>query len=387
MGQDACLGSGSSFYGIFTRLLRYSAGMNRWRESAGYWSAAGAVLLCTLIGSAMTPRFDIVNIAMVYLLAVVIVALRFSRGAAIFSAAGSVAAFDFMFVPPEGAFTIHDAQYLLTFAIMLVVALVISNLMARSSRENAERTALAVEAETERVRSTLLASISHDLRTPLAVMAGASSSLAERGDLMTTEERSALARSIYGQARDMSEQVDKVLQMTRFEMGAIALSRDWSSVSEIVGSVLARLKARLSSHQLVVDIAPDLPLVRVDATLIEQVLVNLLENAARHTPANTLVHVRGLLKDAQVVVSVEDFGPGLEDRDIERVFDKFYRRAEEGPVAGVGLGLAICRAIVSLHGGRIWAEQIPGGGTAFRFAIPTETVPTAPVERQQGDEA
>jgi two-component system sensor histidine kinase KdpD len=356
--------------------------MIEWRKYAGYASAAGAALLCTLAGLAMTPRFDIVNIAMLYLLAVVVIALRFSRGAAIFSAAVSVAAFDFMFVPPAGTFTIHDIQYLFTFAIMLVVALVISALIARSERENAARMAHALEAETERVRSTLLASISHDLRTPLAIMAGASSGLAERGGQMSAEERKALEHSIYAQARDMAEQVDKVLQMTRMEMGAIALERDWVAMPEIVSSVLSRLKERLAGHQLVVDVAPELPLLRVDATLIEQTLANLLENAARHTPANTLVHVRGQAVDAEVVVSVEDFGPGLEDRDIERVFDKFYHRAGEGPVAGAGLGLAICRAIVSLHGGRIWAEQIPGGGSAFRFALPIEQVPSLPGEKE-----
>jgi two-component system sensor histidine kinase KdpD len=368
------------FYGIFTRRLRYSVRMDKLRNWAGYASAAGAALACSLIGVAMEPRFDIVNIAMVYLLAVVVIALRCSRGAAIFSAAISMAAFDFMFVPPAGTFTVHDAQYLLTFAIMLVVALVISELMARSQRENAARTELAVEAETEKIRSALLASISHDLRTPLAVIAGASSSLAQGGERISSEERAALAQSIYGHARDISEQVDKVLQMTRFEMGPITLTRDWTAISEIVGSVLARLAERLSAHKLLLDIPPDLPLVHVDATLIDQVLSNLLENAARHTPPGTVVRVRAQVQAKDLVVSVEDFGLGLDDRDIERVFDKFYRREKEGSVTGVGLGLAICRAIVTLHQGRIWAEQMPGGGTVFRFALPLQQAPLAPAE-------
>jgi two-component system sensor histidine kinase KdpD len=341
-------------------------------------------LACTLIGVAMQSRFDIVNIAMVYLLAVVVIALRFSRGAAIFSAALSVAAFDFVFVPPSGAFTVNDVQYLFTFAIMLIVALVISALIERAKQESAASTALAVEAETERMRSTLLASISHDLRTPLAVMLGASSSLERGGERLSSEERAALTKSIVGHASDMADQVDKVLQMTRFEMGAIALERDWAAISEIAGSVLARMAGRLSGHKLLVEIPPDTPLIRVDATLIEQVITNLLENAARHTPAGTVVRVRALAKGSDLVVSVEDYGPGLDDRDIERVFDKFYRREKEGPVAGVGLGLAICRAIVSLHHGRIWAEQMPGGGTAFRFTLPIEKAPAAPDNGEAG---
>jgi two-component system sensor histidine kinase KdpD len=345
----------------------------------GYLSAALAALLCTLIGVAMIPRFDIVNIAMIYLLAVVIIALRFTRGAAIFSSIVCVAAFDFMFVPPQGTFTVADIQYLLTFAIMLAVALVISGLMESRRRQSEAKAALAVEAETERIRSTLLASISHDLRTPLAVMAGASSSLAERGEKFSAEERAALVQSIYRHARNMSDQVAKVLQMTRLEAGGIKLDRDWAAVSEIAGSVLDRLAEPLSGHRLMVDIAPDLPLVRVDAALIDQALANLLENAARHTPPGTLVRLRAHREDGALVMSVEDFGLGLDERDMERVFAKFHRGATEG-AGGVGLGLAICRAIVNLHGGRVWAERIPGAGTAFRMLLPLEEVPDSPVE-------
>lgn len=347
----------------------------------GYSVAVAAASCCTLLGLAMQPRFDIVNIAMVYLLAVVGVALFASRGAAVFSAALSVLVFDIVFVPPAGTLTVHDAQYLLTFAIMLVVALAISSLRLRARREEARRTALAVDAARERVRSTLLASISHDLRTPLAVMAGASSSLAEHGEQMPPAERTGLAQSIYSQARDMAEQVEKVLQMTRLELGDIELQRDWSSIAEIAGTVLNRLKIRLQQHPVAVEIPDDLPLVRVDAPLIAQVFANLLENAARHTPPDTLVHVRARRAGAEIEISIEDFGPGLGDRDMERVFDKFYQRNEEGPVAGIGLGLAICRAIIGLHGGRIQAEQVPGGGARFRFFLPVDELPHPPEER------
>jgi two-component system sensor histidine kinase KdpD len=370
------------FYGIFTRALRYSGRMDMARPWIGYASAAGAALLCTLLGLAMAPRFDVVNIAMVYLLAVVVIALRFSRGAAILSSVLCVAAFDFMFVPPQGTFTVDDVQYLLTFAIMLAVALVISGLMARGRRQAEARAALALEAETERIRSTLLASISHDLRTPLAVMTGASSSLAEGGERLSPQERIALAQSIYGQARDMAEQVAKVLQMTRLETGGIALERDWAAIPEIAGSVLARLSERLAGHRLMVDLPADLPLVRVDATLIDQALANLVENAARHTPAGTVVQVRGQHRGNELVVSVEDFGIGIDDHDIERVFDKFHRGASAGAGGGVGLGLAICRAIVRLHQGKAWAERIPGGGTAFRFTLPVEEAPRPPAETE-----
>ena len=354
--------------------------MNQIRPWMGYACAAAAAPLCTLAGIAMTPRFDIVNIAMVYLLAVVVIALRFSRGAAILSSALCVAAFDFVFVPPEGTFTVEDAQYLLTFAIMLAVALIISGLTASVRRQAQAQAALSIDAETERIRSALLASISHDLRTPLAVLSGASSALADSGERLGVDERRALAQSIYEQARDMSEQVAKILQMTRLETGALALERDWVALGEIVASVLARLADQLARHRVMIELPADLPLVRVDAVLIEQVLANLLENAARHTPAGTVVRVRALRRGNELVVSVEDFGPGLAPEDVERVFAMFHHGASEGVTGGVGLGLAICRAIIRLHDGKAWAENMPGGGTAFRFTLPLEAVPPMPPE-------
>src|SRR5439155_2353895 len=174
----------------------------------------------------------------VCLLAVVVIALRFSRGPAILPSVLCVAGFDFVFVPPAGTLTIDDAPYLLTFAIMLAVGLIISRLTESVRAQAKAQAKLELDAETERVRSALLASISHDLRTPLAVMCGASSSLAERGERMTPQERTALARSVYEQAREMSEQVAKRLQMTRLEAGGITLEREWGALAEVAGSVL-----------------------------------------------------------------------------------------------------------------------------------------------------
>jgi len=346
----------------------------------GYAWAIGATVACTLAGFAMRGRFDLVNIAMVYLLAVVIVALRFTRGPAVLTAVLSVALFDLLFVPPAGTFTVDDAQYLLTFGIMLAVGLVISHLTQRTREQAQAQAELAMQAETERIRNALLASISHDLRTPLAVMSGASSTLAEQGERMSAQERRALAQSVFHQARDLSEQVAKVLQMTRLENGAVELERDWDSLGEISGSALRRLSERLAGHRVMVEVPADLPLVRVDAALIEQALANLLENAAKHTPVGTLIRLRAKPAGKELVVSVEDYGSGLPRQQIERVFAKFRDGAMEGGKGGVGLGLAICRAIIKLHGGRVWAEQLDGGGTAFRFTLPIEEPPAVPAE-------
>jgi len=348
------------------------------RSLSGYAWALVATAACTLAGLAMRDRFDVVNIAMVYLLAVVVVALRHPHGPAIATSLFSVLVFDVLFVPPHGTLTVDDAQYLLTFAIMVTVAIVISRLVERIRREAAAKAGLAVEAETERIRSTLLASISHDLRTPLAVMAGASSSLAESGERLTPEERRALATSVFGQARAMADYVAKILQMTRLDAGAIEPARDWSSLPEIANATLDRLADRLARHRVIVELADDLPLVRVDAALIDQALGNLVENAAGHTPADTVIRVRARRAGDDAVVSVEDYGDGLSERDVERVFAKFERGT--GAAGGPGLGLAICRAIVRLHGGRAWAERLPDGGTAFRFSLPIEAPPPMPAD-------
>jgi len=338
----------------------------------GYAWAAGATFASTLVALGLDAYFHVVNVALVYLLAVVLVALRFRRGPVIVVSVLNVVAFNFFFIPPRGTFHVDDPQYLLTFAMMLGVGLIVSGLTERVRARAQAQAALEIEAETERVRSALLASISHDLRTPLAVITGASSTLAERGERLGAEERAALAQSIFQQARDMSELVTKVLQMTRLESGAIKLERGWDSLAEIAGAVLRRLHDRLATHLMMIDLPDDLPLVRVDASLIEQVLANLLENAARHTPPRTLIRLRAHVAGGEMVVSVEDFGPGLPEGDLERIFKKFHK--------GAGLGLAICRAIVELHKGRIWAERLPGVGTAFRFTLPLETPPPMPVE-------
>jgi two-component system, OmpR family, sensor histidine kinase KdpD len=345
----------------------------KWRGYA--WAAAGSAA-CTGIALVLDPWLHLVNVALLYLLTVVLVALRFTRGPVVAASLLNVAAYNFFFIPPRGTFHVDDPSFLLTFVMMLGVGLIVSRLTETVRARAQAQAELAIQAETERIRNALLASISHDLRTPLAVIAGAASGLAERGERMSAEERQALAASIFHQAHDMSELVSKVLQMTRLESGTLTLERDWCSIAEIAGAVLRRLKPRLADHMLMVEVPEDLPLARADATLIEQALANLLENAARHTPPRTLVRLRAQAAGGEIVVSVEDFGPGLPEGDPERLFDKFQK--------GTGLGLAICRAIVRLHGGRIWAERLPGVGTAFRFALPLEPQPPLPAEALVG---
>ncbi|HUO80271.1 MAG TPA: sensor histidine kinase KdpD [Steroidobacteraceae bacterium] len=251
-----------------------------------------------------------------------------------------------------------------TFAGQIALAIERSQLA-----EEAELARVAVE--TESIRNTLLASISHDLRTPLAVITGASSALNDPALGLDAGARAQLVRSIDGKAREMSELISNVLELMRFEAGEVHLRRDWQTVDDLVGTALARLDGRAGDRPLDVTLPADLPAVYVDAPLITQVLVNLLENAIKHTPPGTHIAISAAADGPLNRIVVDDDGPGLPPGDPERLFAKFQRGREETSAGGAGLGLAICRAIVDAHGGRITAMPRPGGGARFVFTLPT----------------
>jgi two-component system sensor histidine kinase KdpD len=506
----------------------YPSGKSRRR---GYLLGFAVLLLCTLVAAAMVRHFELTNIVMVYLLGVVVVAMRYGRGPAVASAVLSVAAFDFFFVPPYYTFAVSDTQYLVTFAVMLVVGLVISNLAASlrlqarvaghrerrtaalyaMSRELAStrgreqlmgvatrhlqevfeagvqvllpdkdgrmqpppgwiagaspeidaavaqwvydhgqaaghgtdtlpghrslylplngpnealgvlvlepgeprsvmlpeqrrlleafagQIALALERvrltrqraetqlrmETERFRNALLSAISHDLRTPLAAIVGASSNLLQEPNL-SADARSGLARDIHDGAQRMSDLVNKVLEMVRLQSGGITLQREWHPLEEVVGSVLHRMRARLEGHPVTVRLPEELPWLSFDAGLIEELLANLLENAAKYTPAQSPIEIGAEIGEDEVIVEVADRGPGLPPGSERQVFEKFYRVQAESAYGGVGLGLAICLAIAEAHGGRIWAENRQDGGASFRFSLPAVERPPE-IEHESGE--
>lgn len=259
----------------------------------------------------------------------------------------------------------EQSHLLETFAGQIALALERARLA-----EIAEQSSVAAERET--LRNTLLASISHDLRTPLAVMAGAGSTLAERGTSLDEPTRVALARSIETKAREMSELVSNVLDLVRLESGQMALRRDWQTLDDLVGSALAACAERLAAREVELRLPPELPPVWVDATLIVQVFVNLFDNIAKYTPTGTHVWVSAVVAEREMLrVTVDDDGPGLPAGDPVRLFEKFQRGDGEGAVVGVGLGLAICQAIVRAHGGEIEARRRDGGGARFAFTLPT----------------
>ena len=234
---------------------------------------------------------------------------------------------------------------------------------------------IRVDIETERLRSSLLSAVSHDLRTPLSVITGASSTLLENGATLEPKVRRELVASILEESERLNRLVANLLDMTRLQAGVLEVRKEWQPIEEVIGAALERLGRQLTGHPVTTHVAADLPFVPLDDLLIQQVLVNLLENAARHTPAGTPVDVSAHREGDSIVVEVADRGPGLPPGDESRLFEKFYRAGTSTSRAGAGLGLAICRGIVQLHGGKIHAENRPGGGAVFRFSIPLGGTP------------
>ncbi len=486
----------------------------------GYAWAAAICTAVTILTAGLVALFDLPNVIMVYLLAAVFVAIKFGRGPSIFISFLSVASFDFFFVPPKFSFSVSDTQYLFTFAIMLAVSLIISNLMANlryqariasyrerrthalnvmskalssalvleqiidisnehlvgtfqarvalllpDSHDNlrqplsntssipqhldlgvaqwvydngqraglgtntlpanpllyiplqapmrirgviaiapldpkqifqpeqqklldtfAAQIALAIERvhyvevaqdalvriEAERLRNSLLSAISHDLRTPLTAIVGLSSTLTEQTGL-SSSTRNELIHGIHEEAQHMISLITNLLDMARLQSGKIVLNLQWQPIDEVIGSALRQCAAVTSGHQIEVQIAPHLPLIFFDAVLIERVLCNLIENAAKYGRDRILIHAA--ISQNEFILQVIDNGQGLPAGMEEKVFEKFTRGEKESATHGVGLGLAICKAIVEAHQGKIWASTLPEQGACVSFSLPLGTAP------------
>jgi two-component system sensor histidine kinase KdpD len=498
---------------------------HRYKRLRYLWAALACVAV-TLLSIPLAEHFDRSNIVAIFILTVVLVAVRFGRGAAALAAVLSVCSFDFFFVPPRFSFAVSDVQYILTFIIMLAVGLITGQLTAglrfqarvaghreeragslyeiardlsgavqidqvvRISDESIERTfrasaalllpnaagqlavtssradaalavdigiaqwafdkgqpagfgtdtlpgtevlyvplraptrargVLAVKArnrrllripeqrqlldtfaaliaialervhyvkvaqdavvrmESERLRNSLLAALSHDLRTPLTVLVGLAESLALTKPPLSPEQLES-AEAIQDEARRMSTLVSNLLDMARIESGEVKLNLQWQPLEEVVGSALNAAREMLKHHLVEVHLPRNLPLIHIDALLIERVLVNLLENASKYTPPGSKIMMAAEIVGDQLSASVSDNGPGLGAGREEAIFQKFTRGERESATPGVGLGLAICRAIVESHQGKIVASHRPGGGARFTFTLPLGHPPPAAME-------
>jgi two-component system sensor histidine kinase KdpD len=496
------------------------------RRAALAWPGYATALLACVVAALVAWAFQDAglaeaNKAIVFLLAVAVVAARFGLGPGIATALVGVLAFDFFFVPPYLTFAVADVQFVITFAIMIVVAVIISSLSARlrnqvrASRSRERRSealyrlsrelsgmagryqlaavaqreiretfgaetwlylpdgdgrleqvvspskaigpgpseaavaqwvmdhghlagqgtdtlpdagglfvplitprgtvgvlgvarpeaedlllpenrqlletlaqqigvaierdelveetrGVVLEIERERLRSSLLSSVSHDLRTPLAAIAGASSTLLELSDSADAAQRRDLLQELVEESTRLARLVDNLLNMTRLEAGKIAVDKQWFPLEDVIGSALGRLRQELAGRVVEKHLPEDVPLVPLDGVLMEQALVNLLDNAIKYSPPGSPLEVSTEVDGGEVRVSVGDRGQGLAAGEEKRVFAKLFRGAASAASGerGAGLGLAIVAAIVSAHGGRVWAENRPGGGAIFTMTLP-----------------
>lgn len=511
------------------------APQSTWQRPRRYSLAAAASLITALLAMPLLPHLDLANIVMLFLLTVVLVAVRLGRGPAVVSTVVGVAAFDFFFVTPRFSFAVSDVQYLVTFSVMLVVGLITAHLTSNlryqarvaSHRElraralyqfardlsgvleteqilnvtqhcithtfNVKATlllpnahgqlelpygednkipvspltealdvgiaqwsfehatpagigtdtlpannyfylplvapmrtrgvlvlkpqnrrwilipeqrqhldtfaalvAIALERvhyidiaqdvllkmESERLRNSLLSALSHDLRTPLTSLVGLSESLACSKPALAPQQQE-FANALHEETLRMSQLVVNLMDMARFESGNAKLRLEWQPFEEVVGSALRASRMALVQHRISTSLHPELPLVLFDAVLIERVLCNLLENASKYTPPDTEIVISAECSGNDLTVVVYDSGPGLPPAKVDNLFDKFTRGERESAVVGVGLGLAICKAIVQAHGGSIRSGISPKGGAALIFTLPLGVAPAAvPLERE-----
>jgi len=280
--------------------------------------------------------------------------------------------------PPARALPAEQLNLLDAFAAQLALSLQRARLAeaAEAARISAERALL---------RNTLLASISHDLRTPLSAIAGAGSLIAQPEYALNADRRTTLGNLIERKARDMSHLLTNVLELMQMEFGSATLRTDWHAIDDLVALALRTNEARLAGWRTVVNLPTDLPLIMVEATLIVQILSNLLENAAKYTPPGTTITLSAAVEEKSFSLVVADDGPGLPPGDPERLFEKFQRGRSESNIVGVGLGLAICRAAARLHGGDIRAMNNAGGGARFEIMLPVETQADAASEDEDRD--
>lgn len=268
--------------------------------------------------------------------------------------------FGVLAVEPPASLTRDERDLLDAFARQGALALARAHLAE-------EARAAAVHVRAERLRSSLLSSVSHDLRTPLAAITGAASTLRDDRDRLTRPQQEELEETIVEEAEWLERLVSNLLDMTRLEQGGVEPRREWIPIEEVVGSALDRTRRLIDGRPVTTNVPHDLPLVFADPVLLQQLVANLVENAAKHTPPATPIEIEASADDTAFVVTVNDRGPGIVDP--ERIFEKFYR-AGRNATPGAGLGLTICRAIAQLHGGTLTASNRPGGGSSFRLVLP-----------------
>ena len=306
-----------------------------------------------------------------FVLAVVFIAVVWGRGPATVAALASVIVYNYLFIPPVTSFSVPTTGEGLLLVSLLAVALVLGTWRDRVRRAEQEVQNLAAS---ERLQKTLLDTISHDLKTPLTAIMGSLSIFLSEGQGLTESDRRELVSVAYDRSKELDRLVTGVLEMTRLEAGAIRLRREPTQLTGVIETAMARLPEMSTERRCRVEIAPELPLVSVDPVLFSHALANLLDNALKFSSADAPIDVEARAVDGHVLIGVADRGVGVPADELDRIFEKFYRRKQsdaiEAASTGIGLGLAVAKGVVEAHGGRIWAEQRRGGGIVVRVRLP-----------------
>jgi K+-sensing histidine kinase KdpD len=346
------------------------------------WSALGVVAAIIVCGALRAAHAPLPNLSMIFLLAVLFAAVRFGIRAAILASVLSFLAYNFFFVEPLYTFHVAEAHEFLGLAIFLVVAITASALAGRLRDQTRAADKARTEAETERVRNTLLASISHDFRTPLASILGSATSLIDYRDKLDAAAQSDLLAHIRQEAEGLNETVRNLLAITRIDAHALELRRDWLDLKEIAERVVALTRKRGAMQSLQLALPAELPLIRADAVLAEQAIGNVLNNAVLHTSRDTHVVIDAVIEPSTVSLRVTDNGAGIPRDVLPRIFDKFVQRprrdaARTSTREGTGLGLAIAKGIAEAHDGSIRAESpvSDGRGTRIVLTFPRTEIP------------
>jgi two-component system, OmpR family, sensor histidine kinase KdpD len=244
---------------------------------------------------------------------------------------------------------------------------------------------IQLDVEREQLRNTLLSAVSHDLRTPLGAITGAATTLLGDHGQLTGNARKELLETIHEDASQLQRLVSNLLEVTRLESGVLEVRKEWVPVEELVGSALDRLRSLLGERSVKVELPTNLPLVPVDSVLMEQVLINVMENAAKYSPEDKPIEIKGWATDKTVTLAVTDAGPGIPEGEEEHIFEKLVRLPNGKSRPGAGLGLAICKGIMEAHGGWINAGNRPSGGAQFLMSLPLEGQPPAPPAEEAAD--
>ncbi|MCL5429480.1 MAG: DUF4118 domain-containing protein [Chloroflexi bacterium] len=345
-----------------------------------YIPAMLSIAFTTALLYLMRDVLDTPLIALLYLLPVGASASVWGLGAGIIAALTAFLAFNYFFIEPNFTLVVHSPSDLVGLFVFLIVAVAISQLVGRARAgqalavEKARLTEIASRAqvleESDRMKSALLSSVSHELRTPLATIKAATTSLRSGEVKWESKARQELLEAIEDETDHLNLLVGNLLNMSRIEANALKPERQWNLLPEIAGSVVARMHHPLEEHQIIIEIPEDLPLVPVDYVQMEQVFTNLINNSFKYAPAGTTIRIRAEKEGADTVrVQVVNEGPPVPEEDLDRIFEKFHRITAADRITGTGLGLSICKGIIEAHGGKIRAENLPGG-FAIIFLLP-----------------